>query len=438
MGMLPAPRLIVVTALGLVIAVLPLIVDPVVWPAIVATWGALGLAIAIDVATLAIGRAKAGATVPKIALVGDRVEIPVAFVLRGRASLGATVRLEVESPLAPGDDLRVRIPPGDSETIVTCNAPRRGKGALSALWLRIDGPFGLVRRIARQPIDGGTVKIVPNTRRVRELAIEHFGAHPVSGGLRIERRAGDGGEFDAMVGWAQGMDVRHIDWKSSARHMDLRVRRYRLERNQRLIVCVDVGRAMNDPIEGVTRLDHAIHAAMVLSQTALRGGDLVGMHAYGAEPEAWIAPASGIRHAQKINEACALLSPQPVETNHVLGIHSLLTRLSRRSLIVLLTDISDSTTAELMVEHVGHLARRHLVVFVAIDDPVVEEPLHKEPARTQDLAAAVVAGHLRNDRQRALRGLARLGVDVVHGPPGGATLKLLERYVHIKRRGLIG
>lgn len=435
--MAPAPRLIVVALLGLAVAVLPLLVDPLAWPVVVAAWTAIGLAIAFDTIVLALGRAKADANVPPIALVGDRVEISVAFALRGRTSLRATVRLEVDEPLAPGDDLRVRIPPGDSEAIVTCNAPRRGQGALSALWLRLDGPLGLVRRVARQPIQG-LVKIVPNTRRVRELAIAHFGAHPLSGGIRIERRAGDGGEFDAMVGYAQGMDVRHIDWKSSARHHDLRVRRYRLERNQRLIVCVDVGRSMNDPIEGVTRLDHAIHAAMVLAQTALRGGDLVGLHAYGPEPVGWIAPASGIRHAQKINEACALLRPQPYETNHVLGIHTLLTKLSRRSLIVLLTDLSDSTTAELMVEHVGHLARRHLVVFVAIDDPVVAEPLEKEPERAQDLAAAVVAGHLRHDRQRVLRGLSRLGVDVVHGPPGAATLKLLERYVHIKRRGLIG
>src|SRR5690606_7204503 len=145
----------------------------------------------------------------------------------------------------------------------------------------------------RVPVASAAVKVVPNAKRVRDLAIAHFGAQPLRGGIKIERRAGDGGEFDAMVGYSNGMDVRQIDWKSSARHQDLRVRRYRVERNQRVVVCIDTGRSMADPIEEgdeatpVQRLDHAIHAAMVLAQTALRAGDLVGLHAYGAEPEAW-------------------------------------------------------------------------------------------------------------------------------------------------------
>ncbi len=436
--MIPSPRLIVIAALGLAVAVLPMLLHPSVWTAVAAMWGVLGLALAVDGVALLAGRPRIMPVVPDSIGVGDRVSVPLAVGLKGRATLRATLRAEVDEPLAPGPDVAVRIAPGQSEATVVLDAPRRGAGSLKAVWMRLDGPLGLLSRIVSVPVTEGIVRVLPNVRRVRELAIAHFGAQPMSGGLKVERRAGEGGEFDAMVGYSHGMDPRHIDWKSSARHHDLRVRRYRMERNQRLIVCVDTGRTMSDPIDGVQRLDHAIHAAMVLSQTALRGGDLVGLHAYAHEPQAWVPPATGIRHASKITDACASLAPSPVETNHVLGIHTLLTKLSRRSLVVILTELSDSTTAELMVEHLGHLVRRHLVVFVALDDPALEEPLGREPASAQDLASAVVAGQLRQDRQRVLRRLARMGVDVVHGPPGPATLKLLERYVHIKRRGLIG
>ncbi len=436
--MVPSPRLFWNASIGLGIAALPLLVHPLAWTVVAAMWGALAIALVADAAALLLGRPRLAPRVPEVAFVGDGTELPVVLTLRGRSTLGATLRAEVDEPLVPGPDVHVRVAPGSSEASVRFDAPRRGTGAVRAVWLRLEGPLGLLRRIARVPVERGGVRVVPNARRVKELAIAHFGAQPLRGGMKVERRAGDGGEFDAMVGYAHGMDVRQIDWKSSARHQDLRVRRYRLERNQRVVLCVDTGRSMADPIDGVQRLDHAIHAAMVLAQTALRGGDLVGLHAYGAEPEAWVAPQNGIRHANKIAEACAGLEAQPVETNHVLGIHALLTRLSRRSLVVVLTELSDSTTAELMVEHLGHLVRRHLVIFVALDDPVVEEPLSREPRTAQDLAAAVVASHLRQDRQRVLRRLARMGVDVVHGPPGPATLQLLERYVHVKRRGLIG
>ena len=442
--MVPSPRLFWIAAAGLAVAALPLVVHPLAWTVVVALWVALAVALGIDLVALLRGLPRVEPAVPEVAFVGDRLRVPVILSLSGGATLGATLRAEVDDPLAPGPDAVLRVAPGESEASLRVDARRRGTGALSAVWLRLEGPLGLLRRIARVPVASAAVKVVPNAKRVRDLAIAHFGAQPLRGGIKIERRAGDGGEFDAMVGYSNGMDVRQIDWKSSARHQDLRVRRYRAERNQRVVVCIDTGRSMADPIEEgdeatpVQRLDHAIHAAMVLAQTALRAGDLVGLHAYGAEPEAWVPLGSGVRHASKITEACAGLDAQPVETNHVLGIHTLLTRLSRRSLVVVLTELSDSTTAELMVEHLAHLVRRHLVVFVALDDPVVEAPLASRPESAQDLAAAVVAGQLRQDRQRILRRLTRMGVDVVHGPPGPATLKLLERYVHIKQRGLIG
>ncbi len=436
--MIPAPRLFWIACVGLVVAALPLLVHPASWIAVAAMWAALSIAIVIDAGALLLGRPRVAPTVPASVGVGDRASVPLVVGLSGPATLSATLRPEVEAPLSAGPDVDVRIAPGESEASVSFDAPRRGTASMRAVWMRLTGPLGLMRRVVRVPVEAAAVRVLPNARRARELAIAHFGAQPLRGGLKIERQAGDGGEFDAMTSYVHGMDVRQIDWKSSARHQDLRVRRYRLERNQRVIVCVDTGRTMADPIDGLTRLDHAIHAAMVLSQTALRAGDLVGLHAYGAEPEAWVAPAAGIRNASRIAEALAGLEPTPVETNHVLGIHSLITRLTRRSLVVVLTELSDSTTAELMVEHVAHLARRHLVIFVALDDPAIEEPLARSPESAQDLAAALVAGHLRQDRQRTLRRLARMGVDVVHGAPGPATLKLLERYVHVKRRGAIG
>ncbi len=195
---------------------------------------------------------------------------------------------------------------------------------------------------------------------------------------------------------------------------------------------------MADAIDGLERLDHAIHAMLLLSRVALKNGDLVGIHAYGEEPRAWVPPAGGMRQMARIKHGLATLDARSEETNHVLGVHRLVAQLKRRSLIVVFTEFGDATTAELMVEHLGHLARKHLVIFVALDDPAIEEPLETLPKEPVDLAAATVAGGMRQDRQRVLRRLSRMGVDVISGPPGPAALQLLARYVHVKRRGLIG
>ncbi|MEM1417676.1 MAG: DUF58 domain-containing protein [Myxococcota bacterium] len=435
--MVPSPRLLLIAMLGLAVAALPTLVSVELWPLVLGLWGALLLGGLADAIVLARARPEVLADVPATAGVGDDLEVGVEVRHRAPQGLKLALRPEVRTPLAAGEDVRFEAPAGAvGNARLVVPAPRRGAGGLEALWSRVEGPLGLLERIERHPI-GAPVAVVPNAERVRELLLAHFGAQQL-GGVHVTKRVGEAGELDSLEAYQPGMDLRQVDWKSSARHQALRVRRHRLEQNQRLVLCVDTGRLMADPIHGVERLDHAIHAALLLGQVALRSGDLVGVHAYGAQPVAWEAPRGGARHMTRLRRALASLKSAPEETNHVLGLHALVGRLRRRALIVVFTEFSDPTTAELMIERVGHLARRHLVVFVALDDPAIEAPLEVRPARGTDVAAALVAGGLRSDRERVLRRLRRSGVDVVSGPPGPAALQLLERYVRIKRRGLIG
>jgi len=176
----------------------------------------------------------------------------------------------------------------------------------------------------------------------------------------------------------------------------------------------------------------------VLAKSALRAGDLVGLHAYGGEPRAWVPPRSGAGQFARLRQAAAAIHTETDETNHVLGLHDLLRRLSRRTMVVVFTEFSDATTAELMLDALGQLARRHVIVFVALDDPLLEEPLSALPSDAADLAAAVVASNLSQRRHLVLARLPRLGVHVVHARPGAVAAELVEKYVKIKSRGLIG
>ena len=434
--MLPAPRLMLLMLAGLALAAVPSVIDASLWPVPVALWAALLVFGLADAWVLAHARPAIAVDVPETAGVGADLWARVALQLNTPRALRAALRPEVSSPLLPAEDVHALAAHGRTEHALALRVPRRGGGSLDAIWLRLDGPFRLMRRIERHAT-AAPVAVVPNAERVRELLLEHFGAQRF-GGIHVERRIGDGGEFDALESYQPGMDLRSVDWKASARHQALRVRRFRVEQNQRVIVCVDTGRLMAEPIEGLERLDHAIHASLLLGQVALEAGDLVGAHAYGDSISAWVPPAGGMRQMTRLRRGLADLSSAPEETNHVLGIRRLLARLRRRSLVVVFTEFTDATTAELMVEHIGHLARRHLVVFVALDDPGLDAFVDAPPNSAEALAASVVASGLRQDRARVLRRLGRMGVDVIHAPPGPAALALLARYVRVKRRGLIG
>lgn len=434
--MVPAPRLLVLAVLGLALAALPVVYVPQLWVGVVGLWAVLGLGALVDVIVLLVARPKVVADAPAHVGVGADVTIALELSTKAFPRLHAVLRAETGAPLRASRDARVRTRKGTVRVEAPFEAPRRGGAELSAVWSQLDGPLRLFRRIDRHTIDA-PVAIVPNVERVRQLALAHFGHQP-HGGVHVTRKRGDGGELDSLEQYEPGMDLRKVDWKSSARHQQLQVRRFRIEQNQRLILCTDTGRLMADAIDGLERLDHAIHAMLLLSRVALKNGDLVGVHAYGESPRAWVPPAGGMRQMARIKHGLATLDARAEETNHVLGVHRLVAQLKRRSLIVIFTEFGDATTAELMVEHLGHLARKHLVIFVALDDPAIEEPLETLPREPADLAAAAVAGGMRQDRQRVLRRLSRMGVDVISGPPGPAALQLLARYVHVKRRGLIG
>ncbi|MEM9727245.1 MAG: DUF58 domain-containing protein [Myxococcota bacterium] len=422
---------------GLIVAVLPLVWMPAIL-ALAGMWAVLAVLITLDVLALRRAAITATVTVPESAAVGEPVPVAVEVLSQFDGELAADIKLEVSPPLEWRDDASVAVSLGTLECEVPVDAQGRGEGQVRAVWLRVRGPYGLIEWVRRIPVKGGRVAVLPNTAKLSRL-LQLRMARPLHRiGHRLDLAHGEGTEFDSLQSYVAGMDPRQIDWKSSARHHSLMARRYRQERDQRVLLCIDTGRLMQAPIDRLQRLDHAIHMALLLSSVALRARDLVGLHAYGATPQAWVQPASGSHQHARMTRTCAALQPENVETNHALGLRTVLSRLLRRSLIVVFTDFTDSTMAELMIEHLEQLTTKHVVVFVALDDPVVDRPWEELPNSAEGMAAAIMTSELRQARRVVLRRLEVAGVRVVHGAPGQAALSVLQQYTDIKRRGLLG
>jgi uncharacterized protein (DUF58 family) len=125
------------------------------------------------------------------------------------------------------------------------------------------------------------------------------------------------------------------------------------------------------------------------------------------------------------------------ETNFTLGLTSLSGRLDRRSLVVVFTDFADPTSATLMVEHLGRLARTHLIVLVTFRDEELEAIAAAEPQAPDDVSRAVVARRLLMERERVLAELKRLGVLILQARATEIGPELINRYLDIMRRELV-
>jgi uncharacterized protein (DUF58 family) len=123
--------------------------------------------------------------------------------------------------------------------------------------------------------------------------------------------------------------------------------------------------------------------------------------------------------------------------NYTLAMTALGGELQRRSLIVVFTEFVDTTSAELMVESVARLAKRHLVLFVAFRDEELEQLTRTEPQTAEDVTRAVIALSLLKERETVIARLKRMGVQVVDAPVEALGTALVNRYLDLKRRELL-
>ncbi|MEZ4467901.1 MAG: DUF58 domain-containing protein [bacterium] len=256
-------------------------------------------------------------------------------------------------------------------------------------------------------------------------------------GLKAERFVGEGSEFDSLTEYREGLDHRAIDWKASARHRKLLVRKFRAERNHQVVLAFDTGHLMGEPAGGIPKLDTAINAGLLLALYSLRAGDRVGLFAFDEQVQAYVEPTGGVQAIHLLQQRASTLTYSRHETNFTLGLTHLASRLRRRSLVVVLTDFVDTVTAELMLENLGRLARRHVVIFVSLRDPEMQQIIGTEPRGLLDVHRAVVAWDLVRERETVVRRLQRKGVFCVDAAPERVGVGLLNRYLDIKRRELI-
>lgn len=439
----PTPRALAVAAAGLLPALPAVLGAAGAAQAWVAFWLVFLGAVAADVALCPPPRSlRLEVELPALLAVGASEPATLRLALPSRrprafgAILPAEVLVETSTHLETPEPRTAGLSATPVELVVELTARRRGEAAVEEVWVRWRGPLGLVRRSTRRR-PRATVPVTPDLTTVGRRALEHVTSRQALPGRRIERYAGQGSEFHALRDWVAGLDRRAIDWKASARHTRLLARELRAERNHQIVLALDTGHLMAEPVDGLARLDHAIHAALLLAFVSLRHGDRVGLYAFGESPGVWAPPRGGRSALPALVRVAAGLEAGHGETNFTLGLTELSRRLRRRSLVVVLTDFVDSVTAGLMVDNVERLARRQLVLFVAFRDPLLAALMDRPPAERLDVDRAVVAASLERERRGVLTRLARRGVQVLDAAPAEVGPGLLDRYLAIKRREMI-
>ncbi len=202
--------------------------------------------------------------------------------------------------------------------------------------------------------------------KIRHIEIRTKGlVNDVFGGEYHSAFKGRGIEFSEVRPYQIGDDVRTIDWNVSARTGETYVKLYEEEREQTLVLAVDVSGSERFGTGGVEKREMAAELCAVLAFSAVRNNDKVGLLLFSDQVERFVPPKKGRRHVLRIVRDVFAHEPQAAGTRITAALDHLLHVLRRRAIVVVISDFFDRDYERKL----RALSARHDVVAVHLRDP---------------------------------------------------------------------
>ncbi|HET9050916.1 MAG TPA: DUF58 domain-containing protein [Candidatus Dormibacteraeota bacterium] len=428
-------------ALLLVVSLVPLVasnrVGALLWPGVAAFAAACLLCAADRLRAPGASRLRVARDHAPILSHGRPNPVRLTISIEGArpAGFAAVVRDEHPPDVAASVEIqRIVAGPAPVTLEYQLTPPTRGERAFGRTVVRVEGPLGLA---TRQSAVGAPdlVRVDPDLSALSAFEALARRGQLAELGLRTIRRPGEGTDFERIRDAVPDDPLRSINWRATARTGRLMAVELVPERAQPVVVCLDRGRLMGVGAGAMTKLDHAITAALLLVHVALRTGDRAGVLVFGDSVDAWVPPRPGRLQMRAILEAVRPVQPAMVESDVDEAFATFSRRQPRRALVVVFTDVLDTDQAASLIAQCTRLRRRHLPLVVTVRDPALDEVARTRPRDAEEVYARAVAAGLLGERAAVLRTLQRGGVETLDADARTLSPRLVNRYLALKRRG---
>lgn len=325
---------------------------------------------------------------------------------------------------------------GQKKITYTLRPLERGEYYFGNLNVYVNSPIGLVMRRFQFAKDA-MVPNYPSFLQLRKYMLLAFSNKLFEYGLKKIRRIGHTMEFEQIKDYVNGDDIRNINWKATAKRNQLMVNQFQDERSQPIYSVIDKGRAMKMPFDGLSLLDYAINATLVISNVALKKQDKAGMFTFSRKVENKVVAERRPSQMNKILETLYNVNTDFSESDYSRLYIDVKRSLTQRGLLLLYTNFETLDALHRQLPYLKAIAKNHLLVVIFFENTELQKLTQFEADNTFDIFQKTIAEKFIYEKKLIVNELQKHGIQSILTTPQNLTINTINKYLEIKARGLL-
>ncbi|APD07806.1 hypothetical protein UJ101_02306 [Flavobacteriaceae bacterium UJ101] len=277
----------------------------------------------------------------------------------------------------------------------------------------------------------------PSFIQLKKYDLIAFSQTLTESGLKKLRRVGNSSEFDQIKDYVKGDDIRHINWKATAKRNQLMVNQYVEEKSQSVYSIIDTGRSMKMPFNGMTLLDYAINTSLVISNVALKKEDKAGLATFSTSLSDLIVADRRNNQMHLIQQALYNINTHFKETDFGRLYVYLKHKITHRSLLFLYTNFETLDSLKRQLKYLRAINKNHLLVVILFKNSELDQLTQKKSKHIHDVYDKTLAEKFIYEKKLIEKELNKNGILTILTNPNYLIINTINQYLEIKSKNLL-
>lgn len=309
----------------------------------------------------------------------------------------------------------------------------RGEYIFNNINVYAHGPLQLVKRRFSFPARV-VVKVYPSYFQMRRYQLLAVSNRLQEAGVKRIRKIGHSMEFEQIKEYVMGDDYRTINWKATARKEGMMVNNYTDERSQQIYCIINKGRVMKMPFNGLSLLDHAINASLVLTNVALVKQDKAGIITFEKNLDTFLQADKKPTQMNLVLESLYRQKTDFLEPDFEKLFSVIRNRVTNRSLLILFTNFESLESLQREMPALKKIAHYHLLLVVFFENTELKSLVERPALSLEDIYIKTIAEKLTGEKRLMVKELYKNGIPSILTTPENLTVNAVNKYLELKTR----